>query len=373
MAISSAARRLPKVWKICVKLTGLRDISTSPLFLHLTLTTKRKLSFLEIDIDEGKQFFVRRIEFQGNTTTRDKVIRREIALEEGQQYNQQLWEFSILRLNQLGYFDQLKADDPNVTERHINEKDGTVDLTLKLKEKGKNSIGLSGGVSGLSGSFIGLNYSTNNFLGLGETLTVQVDLGTRQRDLLFGFTEPYMFERPIQFGFQVYTRKFNYNQVRETQILTGQQLNVSQAIQDNLQNYTQNSDGFSLSLSYPLKRSLKRVGLTYSFDRSSISALSDASKQLFTNLAFSGFSGPNSLEGISPAKYSPVIPTTPSTLPIRHAMEEAFSWALSWQDWVEPSAPSGLSCNTSVHSLCRKGVMHFCSISRDHLLPATGE
>jgi outer membrane protein insertion porin family len=265
----------------------------------------KKVISLEIDIDEGKQFFVRRIEFQGNTTTRDKVIRREIALEEGQQYNQQLWEFSILRLNQLGYFDQIKADDPNVTERHINEKDGTVDLTLKLKEKGKNSIGLSGGVSGLSGSFIGLNYSTNNFLGLGETLTVQVDLGTRQRDLLFGFTEPYLFDRPLQLGFQVYTRKFNYNQVRETQILTGQQLNVSQAIQDNLQNYTQNSDGFSMSLSYPLKRSLKRVGVTYSFDRSSLTALSDASKQLFTNLAFSGFSGPNSLEGIITSKIFP--------------------------------------------------------------------
>jgi outer membrane protein insertion porin family len=266
---------------------------------------QKKTITLDIDVDEGKQFFVRRIEFQGNTTTRDKVIRREIALEEGQQYNQQLWEFSILRLNQLGYFEQIKADDPNVTERHINEKEGTVDLTLKLKEKGKNSIGLSGGVSGLSGSFIGINYSTNNFLGLGETLTVQVDLGTRQRDLLFGFTEPYMFDRPLQFGFQVYTRRFDYNQVRETQILTGQQLNVSQAVQDNLQNYTQNSDGFSLSLSYPLRRSLKRVGITYSYDRSSLTALSNASKQLFTNLAFSGFSGPNSLQGIVTSKIFP--------------------------------------------------------------------
>ena len=270
-----------------------------------TFDDEKKTITLDIDVDEGKQFFVRRIEFQGNTTTRDKVIRREIALEEGQQYNQQLWEFSILRLNQLGYFEQIKADDPNVTERHINEKEGTVDLTLKLKEKGKNSIGLSGGVSGLSGSFIGLNYSTNNFLGLGETLTVQLDLGTRQRDLLFGFTEPYMFDRPLQLGFQVYTRRFNYNQVRETQILTGQQLNVSQAIQDNLQNYTQNSDGFSVSLSYPLRRSLKRIGVTYSFDRSSLSALSDASRQLFTNLAFSGFSGPNSLEGIVTSKIFP--------------------------------------------------------------------
>src|SRR5262249_9693746 len=63
--------------------------------------------------------------------------------------------------------------------------------------------------------------------------------------------------------------------------------------------------GFSLSFSYQLRRSLKRVGLTYSFDRSSITALSDASKQLFTNLAFSGFSGPNSLQGIVTSKIFP--------------------------------------------------------------------
>src|SRR4029077_20123523 len=147
---------------------------------NTSFNEEKKQVLLDIDVDEGKQFYVRRIEFTGNTTTRDKVIRREIALEEGQVYNSRLWELSILRLNQLGYFDHLKPDDPNVTERHLNEKDGTVDLTLKVKEKGKNSIGLSGGVSGLSGSFVGLSYSTNNFLGLGETLSVQANIGNLQ-------------------------------------------------------------------------------------------------------------------------------------------------------------------------------------------------
>ena len=269
---------------------------------NTTFDEDKKLAFLDVDVDEGKQFYVRRIEFEGNTTTRDKVIRREIALEEGQVYNQNLWEFSLLRLNQLGYFDAIKPEDPNVTERHINEKDATVDLTLKLKEKGKNSIGLSGGVSGLAGSFVGINYSTNNFLGLGETLTLQLDLGDRQRDVVFGFTEPYVFDRPLQLGFQVYTRRFNYNQAREASIASGQQLNINPALEQNLQNYTQNSDGLSVSLSYPLRRSLKRLGVTYSLDRSSLSALSQASKDLFTNIAFSGFSGPNSLNGIVTSK-----------------------------------------------------------------------
>ena len=291
---------------------------------NTTFDEDKKLVFLDIDLDEGKQFYVRRIEFAGNTTTRDKVIRREIALEEGQVYDQHLWELSLLRLNQLGYFEQLKPDDPNVTERHLNEKDATVDLTLKLHEKGKNQIGLTGGVSGLSGSFIGLSYSTNNFLGLGETLTVQANIGNRQRDLMFGFTEPYLHDRPLQLGFTVYTRKYNFDQAQQAEIFSGQRLNLPSPLLQNLQNYTQASTGFSLSLTYPLHRSFKRVGLTYAFDRSSVIAVSEASKILFTNLAFRGISGPNSLSGIITSKLlpsfsfntvdSPYFPKTGTTL-----------------------------------------------------------
>jgi len=241
-------------------------INFSPVPDTTTDEDKKTVSLI-IDVDEGKQFFVRRIEFQGNTTTRDKVIRREIVLEEGQVYNQRLWELSILRLNQLGYFEQIKPDDPDVTERHLDEQEGTVDLTLKLKEKGKNSIGLTGGVSGLEGTFIGLNYSTNNFLGLGETLTVQAQIGNIERALTFGFTEPYF-----------------------------------QAELENLQNYTQSSKGFNVSLSHPLHRGFKRIGVTYSFDISSLVALSSASQNLFGYLQFQGLSGPNSLNGITTSK-----------------------------------------------------------------------
>ncbi len=272
---------------------------------NTTFDEDKKLVNLTIDIDEGKKFFVRRIEFAGNTTTRDKVIRREVALEEGQVYDERLWKLSLLRLNQLGYFEQLKPDDPNVTETHLDEKNGTVDLTLKVKEKGKNSIGLNGGVSGLAGAFIGINYSTNNFLGLGETLSIQTSIGNSQRILSFGFTEPYLFDRPIQGGFTVFTQKYNYNQARQQAIITGQQVNLPSTFLENLQNYTQSSTGFSASLSYQLRRSFKRVGITYSFDRSSIVAVSDASKILFTDLAFRGISGPNSLEGIVTSRILP--------------------------------------------------------------------
>ena len=272
---------------------------------NTTFDDDKKTASLEIDVDEGKQFYVRRIEFQGNTTTRDKVIRREIALEEGNIYNSHLWEVSLLRLNQLGYFDQLKPDDPNTTERRLDEKAGTVDLTLKVHEKGKNSIGLNGGVSGLEGAFVGISYTTNNFLGLGETLQVQASVGNFSRSALFGFTEPYMWDRPLQFGFTVYVNKINFNQAKQLSIFSGQNLNLPPALLNNLQNYSQSSAGFTLSLSYPLRRSFKRVGITYTLDRSSLIAISTASQQLFEFTAFRGISGPNALSGIVTSKIFP--------------------------------------------------------------------
>jgi outer membrane protein insertion porin family len=271
-----------------------------------TFDDEKKLAFLEIDIDEGKQFNVRRIEFQGNTTTRDKVIRRELALEEGGVYNSRLWELSLLRLNQLSYFDQLKPDDPNVTDKKLDEKDGLVDLTLKVHEKGKNSIGLNGGVSGLEGAFIGLNYSTNNFLGLGETLQLQFSFGNLAKSATFGFTQPYMFDRPLQFGFTTFYNKISYDQARQLSIFSGQSVNnLSSAVLQNLQNYSQSSLGFTTSLSYPLRRSFKRLGVTYTLDRSTLLPLSTASKTLFDFIQFRGISGPNAVNGIITSKIFP--------------------------------------------------------------------
>jgi outer membrane protein insertion porin family len=270
-----------------------------------TFDDEKKLAYLEVDVDEGKQFYVRRIEFTGNTTTRDKVIRRELALEEGGIYNSRLWELSLLRLNQLSYFDQLKPDDPNVTDKKLDEKNGQVDLTLKVHEKGKNSIGLNGGVSGLEGAFIGLNYSTNNFLGRGETLQLQISLGNLARSAMFGFTQPYMFDRPLQLGFTVFGNKTSYDQARQLSVFSGQNLNLPSAVLQNLQNYSQSSVGATVSLSYPLRRSFKRLGITYSIDRSNLLPLSTASKTLFDFLAFSGISGPQAVNGILTSKIFP--------------------------------------------------------------------
>jgi outer membrane protein insertion porin family len=276
---------------------------------------EKKQITLNVDIDPGKPFYVRRIEFQGNTTTRDRVIRRELLVQEGQVFNTQAWEVSVLRLNQLNYFEALKPEDD--TERKLNEQDGTVDLTVKVKEKSKNSIGLTGGVSGLEGSFIGMNYETNNFLGLGATLTVQANVGSLSRVLLFGFTEPYLFDRPLQAGFTVYSRRFDFNQARNASILAGQNLNLPQSVLNQLLNYNQSSTGATGSMRYALGRSFKTVGLTYSFDNTTINTFSDASRNLFQTLNFRSISGPNALRGIVTSSFTPSYGFSTIDSPIR--------------------------------------------------------
>ncbi|KAA6462938.1 outer membrane protein assembly factor BamA [Acidobacteria bacterium AB60] len=292
---------------------------------------QKKTVSLNIDIDEGKPFYVSRIEFQGNTITRDRVIRRELLLDEGQVYNSQLWEYSLLRLNQLEYFEPLKVDQDS--EAHQDPEAGTVDLLLKVKEKGKNSIGLNGGVSGLSGAFLGVNYQTNNFLGLGETLSLQGNLGNVSRQFLFGFTQPYVRNRPLNFGFQIFNTKQDFNAAKNYQATTGQAVNLSQAQQSLTQNYNQASTGFNFSLSYPLKRhAFQRVGLTYSLTRSSITAFSTASQTFFQTISFrSGIQGSNALNNIvnSSASFTYTYNTINNPLRPRSGKEYAAAFQFS--------------------------------------------
>jgi len=260
---------------------------------------------LTLTADEGKQFFVRRIDFTGNTTTRDKVIRREILLDEGDIYSSRLWDASILRLNQLGYFEVLKETESYELKR--NPGSNTVDILLKMKEKGKNSIGLNGGVSGIAGSFVGFNYATNNFLGLGETLSLESQLGTRTREVSFGFTEPHVLDTQILLGFNAYIRRYNYDQARESSILSGRDLRpfLDSLGNQNLLNYVQNSKGVSLSASYPIKRSFARVGLTYGYDISDLTTKSLGAQNYFQYLYVNQVSGPNALQGVKTSRIVP--------------------------------------------------------------------
>jgi outer membrane protein insertion porin family len=283
-----------------------------------------KIINLTLRFDEQKQYFIRRIDFSGNTTTRDKVIRRQLVLDEGSLFNKRLWELSILRLNQLDYFDRIEADKAAEIKR--NNKDGTVDINLKLKEKGKQSIGLQGGVSGLAGSFIGLTYQTNNFLGLGETLTFSAQFGDLSRSFQFGFTEPYLFDRPISSGFTIFSSRYNFDQAKQEALLTQQSVSINPQF---VQNYTQNSTGFTLFASYPARRfSFARFGLQYGLTRTNIKSFNAASTLLFESVQFRSLTGPSALNGIISSTVTPSVTYSSIDNPVNETRGKSFYYSL---------------------------------------------
>jgi outer membrane protein insertion porin family len=266
---------------------------------------KKHLVNLALDFDEEKQFVVHRIEFSGNTKTRDKVIRRELLINEGAIFDTALWDYSTLRINQLGFFDPIKKEDYEIKQ---NEKQGTVDVNLKVKEKGRNSIGFSGGVSGIAGNFVGINYATNNFLGLGETLSIETQFGSFEKLYSFGFTEPYLLDHPLTSGFTIFKSDYHFDQLRQTAVLAG--LNPTALQQSGLgtlfQNFQQNSSGFTVFASYPLRHPpFARLGLTYSYSVSSVQTFNPATQSLFQALSFGQFQGPNQLTGITTSQVMP--------------------------------------------------------------------
>jgi outer membrane protein insertion porin family len=278
-----------------------------------TVDRVKHIVSLNIDIDEGKKFYVSRLEFSGNTITRDKVIRREMLIEEGQVYNSRLVDLSLLRLNQLNYFDTLKTEQ-DVETRQNPDADptyGTVDLLVKLKEKGKNSIGLNGGISGNSGTFIGANYETNNFLGLGETLSATANIGDLARNLSFGFNEPYLRNKPISLGIQVFDSKSDFNPAKSYAIANNTSANLTNAQQSQLTQYNQSSKGLTVSTSTALRSLFRRsgvarMGLSYGLSKSGITTFNQNTLNVFTALAFrSGIAGQNQLSGIVTSVITP--------------------------------------------------------------------
>jgi outer membrane protein insertion porin family len=237
---------------------------------------------VKINITEGKQFTLRRLEFAGNTFTRDQVLRREVLINEGDIYNQLGLENSVIRLNQTQYFDPIDKDKD--VETRTDPENGTVDLLVKVKEKGRQQISFNGGVSGIGGTFFGLEYSTNNLLGKGENLALNVGAGNRQQSFQFSYTEPYFRDRPISVGFSLFasTAKFFgegtfLSQNQTAQIDAQNPFGTVQANQDNL--FTQRTIGASVFMTAPLselffkKRTFtqfSRVGLSYQFSATSI-------------------------------------------------------------------------------------------------------
>jgi outer membrane protein insertion porin family len=160
-------------------------------------------------LQEGQQFFINRLTFSGNTTTHDRVIRRESALVESGVFNTEALKYTVKRLNQLGYFKPIEDQKGIKVEKTPGTTDH-VDVTLKVEEQNRNSVNFGAGVSQYEGIFGSLSYTTSNLLGRGESLTFSFQKGSRSNTRQISISEPYLFDRPISGSAEVYSRKIDY-------------------------------------------------------------------------------------------------------------------------------------------------------------------
>ncbi|HEX3067113.1 MAG TPA: outer membrane protein assembly factor BamA [Thermoanaerobaculia bacterium] len=160
---------------------------------------------VHIQVYEGDQFRLGRLEFQGNNTTKDKVLRREIFLDEGGIMDMETFKQSIYKLGQLGYFKV--NDNPDFK---VNQDKKTVDVTVKGTEEGKNDVQFGGGYSEGTGFFIQTQFSTRNFLGEGENLGLSFQRGNRQNFYSLSYSDPWFMDTPNSLGISLFNRDTNY-------------------------------------------------------------------------------------------------------------------------------------------------------------------
>ncbi len=168
---------------------------------------------VSVDIFEGDRYKLGRLEFSGNTTTRDKVLRREFRVPEGNWMNMGLFKSSVYKVNALGYW---KLEDEPL-DFDFDEENKRVNVTVKGKEVGRNDLQFGAGYSELDGFFAQTSFNTRNFLGRGETLGVSLQAGGRSDYYTLTFTEPYLFDRRILLGASIFSTSTDiYDYYRET-------------------------------------------------------------------------------------------------------------------------------------------------------------
>jgi outer membrane protein insertion porin family len=158
------------------------------------------------NVSEGEAAYLHRLEFKGNVFTKDKVLRREMMVREGDRFSLAMFKDSVLRLKQLGLVDVDK--DPDI--KPGAEDPTQVDVWIGVKELQRNNLQFSAGYSGYEGTFVAGSYSTVNLLGTGESLELMAQYGKRVKNYSIGFTEPYAFDLPVSLGFTVFNRYIYY-------------------------------------------------------------------------------------------------------------------------------------------------------------------
>ena len=202
---------------------------------------------ISFQIAEAPRVYVERIDINGNTLTQDKVVRREFRLAEGDAFNSLQVKRSTNRIKSLGYFQE---------KFEVEQKPGSapdrIVLEANVEEKPTGELQLSAGFSSIESFILQASIQQRNFRGRGQTVGTSVSYSRYSKSVELNFVEPYVFDRNVSFGANVYRRDYN-------------SFNYLNANRNNL--YSQATTGFQLRLGVPLTEYMSLIGrYTLNFD-----------------------------------------------------------------------------------------------------------
>lgn len=219
---------------------GYANVEVNP---HILENKKEPIADVVYDISKGPRVYIQRINISGNTKTRDKVIRRELAISEGDMYRTSLLKRSSYNLKRLDYFDKVELETSKGTT------DNLMQLNVKVKEKPTGALSFGAGYSSEESIFAVAQIYQRNFLGKGQKLAVQAQLGKETQRYSVSFTEPWLMDTHLSLGLDAFNLEYDYD------------------------DYTKDSVGGNLRLSYPFG-DWSRFYFTYSYEDAEITDVS---------------------------------------------------------------------------------------------------
>lgn len=248
----------------------------------------KQIADLIVNVQENEVVYLGKLEFTGNTFTKDHVIRREWFLREGRRLNINSLEDSIKRMKQLGLVTVEKMPEIKPDPQDPQK----INITADVREVNRQMINFNVGYSGYEGWFLALGYSTQNFLGMGETFSLNLQQGTIARTYQFAFTEPYLFNSQANFGIDISKTYYRYPNL-----------------------YTRQGEGFNISSATRFWR-FWGASLVYSWENI---AISDVNESYMGNSYYSSYyaEGKRVISAIAPTIYystvdSPIFPQSGS-------------------------------------------------------------
>jgi outer membrane protein insertion porin family len=166
-------------------------------------TVKRKFVAVEFVIEEGSQAYIDMIIIKGNKKTKDKVIRREILLKEGDLFDSSKLQLSREKVYNLGFFKQVNIDV------RPGSRDGYMNLIVDVEEQPTGTISLGGGYGTTSGFSIFADVAENNLLGNGQRVGVRFEYGPERTSITLSFAERWLFNQPIGLNTSVFYNLYN--------------------------------------------------------------------------------------------------------------------------------------------------------------------